>query len=65
MLYMPEANHFVTDGILRKGCIVRLKHFQANSVKGKKYDLVSQTKLAGSPKANDLQSFDHSRSRSS
>lgn len=32
-----EANHFVTDGLLRKGCFVKLKQFQANSVKGKKY----------------------------
>ncbi|KAI9374000.1 hypothetical protein BJX61DRAFT_500834 [Aspergillus egyptiacus] len=31
-----QANHFVTDGSLRKGCFVRLKSFQANSVKGKK-----------------------------
>ncbi|KAL2011853.1 hypothetical protein VTN00DRAFT_4571 [Thermoascus crustaceus] len=31
-----QANHFVTDGLLRKGCFVRLKSFQANSVKGKK-----------------------------
>lgn len=31
-----EANHVVTDGSLRKGCFVRLKSFQANSVKGKK-----------------------------
>jgi replication factor A1 len=31
-----EANHVVTDGSLRKGCFVRLKSFQANSVKVKK-----------------------------
>ncbi|KAL4901967.1 hypothetical protein BDW74DRAFT_68957 [Aspergillus multicolor] len=31
-----QANHFVTEGLLRKGCFVRLKQFQANSVKGKK-----------------------------
>ncbi|KAL3469470.1 hypothetical protein BJX99DRAFT_241251 [Aspergillus californicus] len=31
-----QANHFVTDGSLRKGCFVKLKSFQANSVKGKK-----------------------------
>ncbi|KAH8704693.1 replication protein A 70 kDa DNA-binding subunit [Talaromyces proteolyticus] len=31
-----QANHFVTDGHLRKGCLVRLKSFQANAVKGKK-----------------------------
>ncbi|EAW13773.1 replication factor A subunit protein RFA1 [Aspergillus clavatus NRRL 1] len=31
-----QANHFVTSGMLKKGCFVRLKSFQANSVKGKK-----------------------------
>ncbi|KAJ5355343.1 Replication factor A protein 1 [Penicillium cataractarum] len=31
-----QANHVVTEGSLRKGCFVRLKSFQANSVKGKK-----------------------------
>ncbi|KAF7719189.1 Replication factor A DNA-binding subunit [Penicillium ucsense] len=31
-----QANHLVTEGSLRKGCFVRLKSFQANSVKGKK-----------------------------
>ncbi|KAB8230543.1 hypothetical protein BDV23DRAFT_38979 [Aspergillus alliaceus] len=31
-----QANRFVTSGQLRKGCFVRLKAFQANSVKGKK-----------------------------
>ncbi|KAJ5101467.1 Nucleic acid-binding OB-fold-containing protein [Penicillium alfredii] len=36
MLATPEANHVVSDGSLRKGCFVRLKSFQANSVKGKK-----------------------------
>lgn len=37
---ISEANHFVTEGGLRKGCIVRLKSFQANAVKGKKYALL-------------------------
>lgn len=38
LLTVPEeANHVVTDGSLRKGCFVRLKSFQANSVKGKKW----------------------------
>jgi replication factor A1 len=32
-----EANHVVRDGKLKKGCFVRLKSYQANSVKGKKY----------------------------
>ncbi|KAE8146267.1 hypothetical protein BDV25DRAFT_162858 [Aspergillus avenaceus] len=31
-----QINPFVTSGLLRKGCFVRLKAFQANSVKGKK-----------------------------
>ncbi|KAJ5097566.1 Replication factor A protein 1 [Penicillium angulare] len=35
-----QANHVVTDGSLRKGCFVRLKNFQANSVKGKKILIV-------------------------
>lgn len=33
-----EANPLVTSGSLRKGCFVKLKAFQANSVKGKKLD---------------------------
>lgn len=40
-----EANHIVTSGSLRKGCFVRLKSFQANSVKGKK-SVMSILKLA-------------------
>lgn len=36
LIDVTEANHVVTDGSLRKGCFVRLKSFQANSVKGKK-----------------------------
>ena len=35
-----QANHFVTSGGLRRGCFVRLKSFQANSVKGKKILIV-------------------------
>ncbi|KAJ5992886.1 Replication factor A protein 1 [Penicillium sp. IBT 35674x] len=35
-----QANHVVTNGSLRKGCFVRLKSFQANSVKGKKILIV-------------------------
>lgn len=31
-----QANHFVKDGTLRKGCLVKLKSFQSNSIKGKK-----------------------------
>ncbi|RAL15013.1 replication factor A subunit protein RFA1 [Aspergillus homomorphus CBS 101889] len=31
-----QLNHKVTSGLLRKGCFVRLKSFQANAVKGKK-----------------------------
>lgn len=33
----PEVCHVVHEGKLRKGCFVRLKSFQANEVKGKKY----------------------------
>jgi hypothetical protein len=32
-----EANHVVHEGKLKKGCFVRLKSYQANAVKGKKY----------------------------
>ncbi|PGH13789.1 hypothetical protein AJ80_06177 [Polytolypa hystricis UAMH7299] len=31
-----QANHFVTSGVLRRGCFVKLKSFQANVVKGKR-----------------------------
>jgi replication factor A1 len=34
-----EANHVVHDGKLKKGSIVRLKQYQANAVKGKRYSL--------------------------
>jgi replication factor A1 len=32
-----QANHVVHDGVLQRGCIVRIKSYQANMVKGKKY----------------------------
>lgn len=32
-----QANHVVHDGKLVKNCILRVKSFQSNSVKGKKY----------------------------
>jgi hypothetical protein len=32
-----EANHVVHDGKLKKGSFVRLKQYQANSVKGKRF----------------------------
>lgn len=32
-----QASHVVHDGKLVRGCIVRVKSYQANSVKGKKY----------------------------
>lgn len=32
-----QANHVVHDGKLVKGCIVRVKSYNPNSVKGKKY----------------------------
>ena len=34
---MTEANHIVHDGKLKMGSIVRLKSYQANSVKGKRF----------------------------
>jgi len=37
-----EANHVVHDGKLKKGSIVRLKSYQANFVKGKRYILYVQ-----------------------
>ncbi|TVY35706.1 Replication factor A protein [Lachnellula subtilissima] len=37
---LPEANHVVHDGKLKKGSIVRLKAFQANAVKGKRILIV-------------------------
>ncbi|PLN74470.1 single-stranded DNA-binding replication protein A [Aspergillus taichungensis] len=35
-----QANPLVTSGLLKKGCFVKLKSFQANSVKGKKILIV-------------------------
>lgn len=32
-----QANHVIHDGLLQRGCIVRIKSYQANEVKGKKY----------------------------
>ena len=32
-----EANHVIHDGKLKKGSIVRLKQYQANAVKGKRF----------------------------
>ncbi len=34
---LTELNHVVHEGKLRKGCFVRLKSYQANQVKGKRY----------------------------
>lgn len=31
-----QASHVVHDGKLVRGCLVRIKSYQANSVKGKK-----------------------------
>ena len=33
-----SANHHVHSGSLKRGCIVQLISYQANSVKGKRYD---------------------------
>ena len=32
-----QANHVVHDGKLVRGCIVRVKQYQPNNLKGKKY----------------------------
>jgi replication factor A1 len=32
-----QANHVIHDGKLVKGCILRLKTYSSNQVKGKKY----------------------------
>lgn len=32
-----QANHVIHDGKLVKGCIARIKSFQSNNVRGKKY----------------------------
>jgi replication factor A1 len=34
---LAEANHVVHEGKLKKGSIVRLKQYQANAVKGKRF----------------------------
>ncbi|KAI9848447.1 MAG: Replication factor A protein 1 [Sclerophora amabilis] len=39
-VYLSEANWVIHDGKLQKGCFVRLKSFQANSLKGKKILIV-------------------------
>lgn len=39
----------VTDGSLRKGCFVRLKSFQANAVKGKKWVTIAIHIILASP----------------
>lgn len=31
-----QANHVVHDGLLEKGCIVRMKQYQAQSLRGKR-----------------------------
>ena len=42
-----QANHVVHEGKLARGCIVRLKSYQANAVKGKKYVLAPIFSLQG------------------
>lgn len=37
---LVEASHVVHDGKLKKGSVARLKSYQANEVKGKKYKLI-------------------------
>ena len=38
-----EANYIVHEGKLKKGCFVRLKSYQANFVKGKRYNYARST----------------------
>jgi hypothetical protein len=40
-----EANHVVHDGKLKKGSIVRLKQYQANAVKGKRFVVCFQAAI--------------------
>lgn len=40
-----QANHVVHDGKLVKNCILRVKSFQSNSVKGKKYAVYHQMQI--------------------
>lgn len=40
-----EANHVVHEGKLKKGSIVRLKSYQANSVKGKRLDFFPKSEI--------------------
>jgi replication factor A1 len=42
--FYVEANHVVHEGKLKKGSVVRLKSYQANSVKGKRYIFHPSTK---------------------
>ena len=37
-----QTNHLVHDGLLQRGCIVRLKQYQAQCLKGKKYASLSR-----------------------
>lgn len=37
-----KANHVVRDGKLERGCFIRVKQYQPNSVKGKKYVMRSR-----------------------
>ena len=36
-----QANHVIHDGLLTRGCVVRLHKYHANSVKGKKLVIFS------------------------
>jgi replication factor A1 len=40
-----EANHVVHEGKLKKGSIVRLKSYQANAVKGKRFVICCHSKF--------------------
>ncbi|MCJ1442860.1 MAG: Replication factor A protein 1 [Stictis urceolatum] len=58
-----QANHVVTEGRLQKGCVVRLKSFQANKVKGRRILIVLDLEVleehgvhekAGTPEALEI-----------
>ncbi|KAJ5172261.1 Replication factor A protein 1 [Penicillium capsulatum] len=67
-----QANHLVTEGGLRKGCFVRLKSFQANSVKGKKILIIldlevlaelGEAEKIGEPKPLEIKAEDDERAQ--
>ncbi|KAL5363985.1 hypothetical protein BJX96DRAFT_156541 [Aspergillus floccosus] len=68
-----QANPFVTSGLLRRGCFVKLKSFQANSVKGKKILIIldlevlqelGEAEKIGEPKPLESKAEDEEKSQS-